>query len=122
MNFIPARAARSADGLNVTLQGGATVTLTPRAMPAYEGERAVELGIRPEHLTLADDGPLSGQVSVVEQLGNTTYVYLDSDAGPLIVEADQTSRFHPGDTARVAIDASRAHVFDESGAVWPRAA
>jgi ABC-type sugar transport system ATPase subunit len=122
MNFIPARAARSASGLTVTLQGGASVTLSPRAMPAYEGERAVELGIRPEHLALSDDGQIAGRVSVVEQLGNTTYVYLDSEAGPLIVEADQTSRFHPGDTARVTVDSTRAHVFDDRGNVWPRAA
>ncbi len=121
MNFLPARAVRSAAGLNVTLQGGATVALGPRAVPAFDGDRSVELGIRPEHLTLAEDGPVSGRVSVVEQLGNTTYLYLDSDAGPLIVEADQTSRFHPGDTARVAIDTTQAHVFDDSGMVWPRA-
>jgi ABC-type sugar transport system ATPase subunit len=122
MNFIPARAARSAGGLQVTLQGGAALALPPRAMPAFDGERAVELGIRPEHLTFAEDGPLGGVVSVVEQLGNTTFVYLDGDAGPLIVEADQTVRLHPGDHARVTIDTSRAHVFDEAGQVWTRAA
>ena len=121
MNFIPGRAARTSSGLTVTLQGGAPVALSPRAMPAFEGERTVELGVRPEHLALTDDGPVAGRVTVVEQLGNTTYVYLDSEAGPLVVEADQTSRYHAGDNARVTIDPTRAHVFDEAGNVWPRA-
>jgi multiple sugar transport system ATP-binding protein len=122
MNFIPAQARRAEGGLALALQGGAAVSLPPRAAPAFEGERAVELGIRPEHLSFADDGPIAGQVSVVEQLGNTTFVYLDSEAGPLIVEADQSVRFHPGDRVRVRLDTARAHVFDESGKAWPLAA
>ena len=121
MNFIPAQARRAEGGLALALQGGASVRLPPRAAPAFEGERRVELGIRPEHLSFADDGSIAGQVSVVEQLGNTTFVYLDSEAGPLIVEADQSVRLHPGDRARVRLDATRAHVFDESGAAWPLA-
>jgi ABC-type sugar transport system ATPase subunit len=122
MNFIPARAARTADGLTITLQGGAPVAIGARAMPAFDGERAVEIGVRPEHLAIADDGPIAGRVSVVEQLGNTTYLYLDSDAGPLTVEADQTSRYHPGDQVRVTFDARRTHVFDDSGMAWAPAA
>jgi ABC-type sugar transport system ATPase subunit len=119
MNFLPAQVSRTAGGLHAALKSGATLSLPARAMPAFEGTRAAEIGVRPEHLRFADDGVLTGKVSVVEQLGNTTFVYLDSDAGPLIVEADQTSRLHPGDTARVGIDVTRAHVFGEDGQVWP---
>jgi multiple sugar transport system ATP-binding protein len=122
MNFIPGQARRAEGGLALALRGGAQVTLPPRAAPAFDGERAVELGIRPEHLVFADDGPVAGRVSVVEQLGNTTFVYLDSDAGPLIVEANQTARFHPGDSVRVRPDLTRAHVFDSDGMAWPLAA
>jgi ABC-type sugar transport system ATPase subunit len=121
MNFLPARASRTADGLRVTLQGGSTATLGPRAIPAFDGERAIEIGIRPEHMTFSEDGALTGKVSVVEHLGNTTFVYLDSAAGPLIVEADQSARYHPGDQVRVSFDPRRAHVFDDSGTVWPLA-
>ncbi len=119
MNFLPAQVSRTAGGLHAALKSGATLSLPARAMPAFEGTRTAEIGVRPEHLRFADDGVLTGKVSVVEQLGNTTFVYLDSDAGPLIVEADQTSRLHPGDTARIGIDVTRAHVFGEDGQVWP---
>ena len=115
MNFIPARAAAGKERLSLVLQGGARVDVRRPQAAGFAGEREVELGIRPEHLAFADDGPISGRVSVVEHLGNTTFVYLESEAGPLIVEADQAARMHPGDGVRVAVDGARAHVFDETG-------
>jgi ABC-type sugar transport system ATPase subunit len=115
MNFIPARAAAGKEGLSLVLQGGARVDVRRPQAAGFAAEREVELGIRPEHLAFADDGPISGRVSVVEHLGNTTFVYLESEAGPLIVEADQAARMHPGDGVRVAVDGARAHVFDETG-------
>jgi ABC-type sugar transport system ATPase subunit len=115
MNFISARAAAGKEGLSLVLQGGARVDVRRSQAAGFAAEREVELGIRPEHLAFADDGPISGRVSVVEHLGNTTFVYLESEAGPLIVEADQAARMHPGDGVRVAVDGARAHVFDETG-------
>ena len=115
MNFIPARATAGGAGLAVVLRGGARVEVTRPGLAAFSGEREVELGIRPEHLAFSDDGPITGRVSVVEHLGNTTFVYLDSEAGPLIVEADQAIRLRTGESVHVVIDAVRSHLFDMSG-------
>ncbi len=121
MNFIPARLRKTAQGLEADLTGGARLTLPPRAAPAFDGERSVEIGIRPEHLRLTDPGAalIQGTTSVVEQLGNTTYVYVDTPSGPMIVEADQSVRLSPGDAVGLNMDLTRAHVFDETGMAWP---
>jgi ABC-type sugar transport system ATPase subunit len=112
MNFLPAQAANVAGGLNLTLKMG-QVTVPSRAAAG-----PVELGIRPEHVALTDPGQglFDGQVSVVEQLGNTSYVYLDTPSGQMIAEADQSVRLSPGQVVGLALDVQHMHVFDTSGA------
>ena len=65
----------------------------------------VELGIRPEHNLLTDPGQgrFDGRVSMIEQLGNTSYVYLDTPSGPMIVEAGQ-SRIASGQGVGLQLD------------------
>jgi ABC-type sugar transport system ATPase subunit len=121
MNFLAGQARRAPNGLTLALNGGPELALGPRAMPAFEGARAVELGIRPEHvrLTTGADAVLDCRVSVVEQLGNTSYVYLDSEQGQIIAEADGTTPVQPGTRVGLAFDLTQAHVFDDSGTAWP---
>jgi ABC-type sugar transport system ATPase subunit len=111
MNFLPAQAANVAGGLNLTLKTG-QVTVASRAASG-----PVELGIRPEHVALTNPGQglFDGQVSVVEQLGNTSYVYLDTPSGPMIAEADQSVRLAPGEGVGLSLDTRQMHVFDASG-------
>jgi ABC-type sugar transport system ATPase subunit len=112
MNFLPAQAANGEGGLHLTLQQG-RVTLPARAVAG-----PVELGVRPEHvgLTAPGQGLFDGRVSVVEQLGNTSYVYLDTSSGPVIAQADQSVRLAPGENVGITLDVTRAHVFDAQGA------
>ena len=115
MNFLPATAANSASGLVLTLaQGQMTV-------PARAVAGAVELGIRPEFVTLTNPGQglFDGKVSVVEQLGNISYVYIDTPSGPMIAEASQSVRLSPGEVVGIALDANRALVFDAGGLAVP---
>jgi ABC-type sugar transport system ATPase subunit len=89
------------------------------------GGGEVELGIRPEHLHLTNpgEGQLPGTVSVVENLGNTAYVYLDTPAGPVVAEADPSVRSEPGMAVGLRFDPIRTHVFDrQEGTAWPLAA
>jgi ABC-type sugar transport system ATPase subunit len=90
-------------------------------MPAFDGERAVELGIRPEHLriTTVDGAQIVGRASVVEYLGNTSYAYVDTPQGTLIVEASGQNLPHSGDGLGLSLSGQDAHVFDETGAAWP---
>jgi ABC-type sugar transport system ATPase subunit len=120
MNFLPATANAGGDAVQVRLKGGATMALSPRAVQAPGGDQEVEIGIRPEHVTLTNPGAgqIDGVATVFEQLGNTSYVYVDSALGQIIVEADQSVRIHPGDSLGLTLDPARAHVFDQTGRAW----
>ena len=115
MNFLRATARGTADGTAVTLAGGAPVLLPAR--PIGPEEQPVEIGIRPEHLRLvAPEGAhLTGKASVVEYLGNTSYAYVDTALGPMIVETGGTHDLRTGDTVGLMLDLGQAHLFDAAG-------
>ena len=122
MNFLKGQARQGADGLTVTLQGGVTLTLPARA-ESFAGERPVELGIRPEHVRLASGSAaqIAGRASVVEYLGNTSYAYVDTPQGAMIVQADGVTGLNAGDGVGLAFALDEAHVFDDTGRAIARA-
>ena len=118
MNFLPA--TLTASGQQVTLDLGAGArpfTLTPRG-PAPQATK-VELGVRPEHVTLtapdAPDAVLPARIRLVERLGNQTLVHLETVAGPVTLQGPGDLPARPGDHPALAFDAARAHVFGPDG-------
>jgi ABC-type sugar transport system ATPase subunit len=93
---------------------GAVIRLTDGTDLAKPAQGPVEFGIRPEHLTIATDGPIRGRASVVEYLGNTSYAYIDTAHGPMVVEADNAG-IKAGDLVGLVPDLTKAHVFDATG-------
>ncbi len=76
----------------------------------------VTLGLRPEHLTLQDDGPLAGEVQVFEHLGGESYLHLQlANEQTLVARLDGRHRFRPGEHCRLGILPEYCHLFDESG-------
>jgi len=116
MNFISTKiTSKSGEKTEVDLMGSAKISIPKTSASASEGD-AVELGIRPEHLTVnADgDGSWESKVFVVEKLGSGTFLYLEKDGEPLVVETDGDSNIKVGDTVKVGFDAARCHLFDSS--------
>jgi multiple sugar transport system ATP-binding protein len=73
------------------------------------------LGLRPEHLSLAPDGPLGAEVTFVERLGTTSLLHAPGFlGGPLVVEVRGMETPEPGPLT-VAPDLARARIFDSSG-------
>jgi multiple sugar transport system ATP-binding protein len=115
MNVLPG----TLDGSRV-LVGGARVA---GAHPPAPSPRRVEVGVRPEHLTL--DGRLldgraigagesmPGEVELVESLGHERLVRCAVDGGTVIVRVD-AERQEPaiGAPVQVGIDVRRMHLFD----------
>src|SRR5436190_20333407 len=89
MNVLPAR-LEEADGALDAVVAGQRLRLPPEQAAAARTAPTADvlLGIRPEHLTLADaasppDATLSARVELVERLGNELFVYLDAEGSPL---------------------------------------
>ncbi len=133
MNFLPGRLLEN----RLSLPGvDETVDLPP--IKAAGPDREVVVGLRPEHLLLADEsekGPLLPvTVSMVEWLGADAFVHYDLDAGkdarpfPLPKElgrraegdgkikvvgrVDPSLRLSRGDQLLLKPDTSRLHLFD----------
>ena len=120
MNFLPATLTHAAGTLTASFATGTTFTLPAPATRGFTGSQQAELGVRPEHMHLTDveGAVLTGTASVVERLGNTSYVYLDTALGPIIVEADQQVTLQPGDKVGLGLDPAHAHVFGADGMAW----
>jgi len=104
--------------------GGTTVPLPPAISTAASqaGLREIVLGVRPEHLHLADTGEITGEVMLVEELGADAllHVRLGEGGSPMVartegrkspalgqrvtfrVQLDDLFAFHPETGARLA--------------------
>jgi len=113
MNFFTAQVAgQSGNSVTVTLPGGRSASIATRGGQAPAGD--IEVGVRPEHLKVVASGPntaFDGSVQIVEQLGNSTLMYVDTPAGQLIVEGEGNLEVAPGDKVSLALDPARSHLF-----------
>lgn len=81
---------------------------------------AMEIGVRPEHLSLTDaaNGYWRGEVEMVEALGNETLIHvnLDNNAkSQIIVRQYERANLQPGATVGVNLNAGKAHFFNDQG-------
>jgi ABC-type sugar transport system ATPase subunit len=111
MNFLPVLRAEPG---RLVLPGG-TVDI--------EGRGAAELGIRPEHMTIAETGQIAGTVLAAEHLGSDTFAYVEvaGTERPLMVRLSGDTRVESGAAVRIAVDLSHCHLFDAAGLTMPRA-
>ena len=119
MNLLPGTVH---DGV-VTLTGGAQLALA--GTDAAGGAAGpCQVGIRPEHLEPAADGPLGLRVQQLEHTGASTFVHgvLDvqdvqggSHAHPLCVESRASVTARPGEVLRLRPLPGRLHVFGADG-------
>jgi multiple sugar transport system ATP-binding protein len=120
MNILEAAAGEGgAEGVEARLPSGGAVTAPVRADGLGPGA-PVRLGVRPEHVTLAEDGPLTGEVVVTERLGGATFVHVRDGAGhTLIAQADGGSRVRLHDRVALRFDPDHLHLFRPEGPALP---
>jgi len=122
MNFLPATVTGS-DGraMTMTFTNQSSITLNTRKGNVTAASSSVEIGIRPEHVHLTDPNDtkaiLKGRTTIVEQLGNTTFIYVDTPCGQMIVEGDGNLVVGSGVDVGISLDPERAHVFGADGLV-----
>jgi len=110
MSLIPGRigsGAFTAPGLRLPLEGYAADT-------ALEDGRAVELGIRPEHVLLApdDSAAVEATVEVVEPIGSDILVWVRLGDAPIAVRLPAETPVSPGDRLKLLLQGRRLNLFD----------
>jgi multiple sugar transport system ATP-binding protein len=113
MNFIPARLTRSGEGATLALGENATLTLPVE--PPITGE--VLLGVRPQHVTLADPrlggaSAVSAKVELVQPTGSRTLITCRVGTHSVMGEIDAHEVCRPGDTVMLDFDVARAVLID----------
>ncbi|MGX6998903.1 ABC transporter ATP-binding protein [Caballeronia sp. KNU42] len=132
MNFLPARVVSgSAESVSVVLDGTNERLQVHANGEALRPDQAVTLGIRPEHLepaasagsTQQSTQQISRTVSLVEQLGEHSYLHLDQPGGAVLIAkapGDKTPR--QGESVVFNVPPASCHLFTEDGfAVTPAA-
>ena len=113
MNIISSKILSTNDtSTEVDLLGSSKITIPKTSKDSSSGDN-IHIGIRPEHLLVNQDADASweSKVFVVEKLGSGTFLYLEKDGEPLVVETGGDSSIKVGDTVKVGFTASRCHLF-----------
>ena len=93
--------------------GGGRVPVPPGRPTALDDGQPVVVGVRPEHLELAADGPSSTKVRAVEWLGHECLVFGTIGEAPVVVRQVGHGRASTaGGTTRLAVDPADVHLFD----------
>ena len=126
MNFFTASLVREGSAYHVELGG------MPVALPKEKCERLlahdvpsgeVTLGVRPEHITLTgDENGVPGTVDMVEMMGSSVNIHLESNAGDVVVVApvaEDDASGGPeglchGERVRFSFRGSSVHLFDRN--------
>ncbi len=119
MNFLEVSVIRENGSYHARRQGMDVV------VPAERGEKAVShdavmMGIRPEDVTIADEG-ISGEVYVVEPLGRDDLVDVRIGEAHIHVLADPALQLRMGDTVRLKFNTQKVQFFDtktEDSLLW----
>jgi ABC-type sugar transport system ATPase subunit len=121
MNLLPATII-TADpaGAVVRLADGAEVRTAARVSAAAVGS-AVTLGVRPEHLSPADDGPFVGAVELFERLGPLSFAHLGARGaiGTVVAQLPGDRHVTLGESLRVGAAPADTHLFNPEGRAYP---
>ena len=109
MNFLAARGGLDAGAAALAVNG--TTVAVPKLREPLNSKDAI-LGVRPEHIQIANDGALRGRVFGVEYLGTRQLVTVDTDAGRVRVRAPNTVHVRYGETVGLSFRTDRLVVFD----------
>jgi multiple sugar transport system ATP-binding protein len=111
MNTIPGTVT-TAGGTSAVDVGGGQVPVPPGLTTSLDDGRPVVVGIRPEHLVLAADGPVEQKVRAVEWLGHECLVFGTIGETPVVVRQAGMAPIDAGGSTRLTVDPANVHLFD----------
>ena len=123
MNFIECEVEEDAGDLYLNF-GESSIKLPPEKsnnplLRDYIGKEVI-MGIRPECIHDDEDsiaampgGIIEADVEVTELMGSEIFLYLTSEENKFVAKVSNRSKARAGDVIKVALDASKIHVFDK---------
>jgi multiple sugar transport system ATP-binding protein len=117
MNFLPVTISEAAGFARARLPNG--FELATRIPASGLPATPLRLGIRAEAIRADTAGTLTGQIEVVERLGDRTHLHVRlADGATLVAEDKGASQAAPGNEARLRVEAEAAHLFDADGRAY----
>lgn len=123
MNFIEADAVKEGNGVKLVFGSHSVKLPDAKAKKLVEGGyigKTVIMGIRPEDIkdeeifiNSSPDSVLNATVRVYEMLGAEVFLYFSIEQFEITVRVNPRTTARPGDTIKIALDMSKAHVFDK---------
>ena len=117
MNFFNAECLEEGGNIVLRTATGDIVMNDEKAAKLREGGwvgKAVQAGIRPEHVVLADpsNAVFKGDVSVFELLGSNAIVYVQTEEQMIVLNTQDVTQHEPGEAVHMNVLADKVHVFD----------
>ena len=109
MNFLRATGSIAPGATEIQLPDYAAGIPTQR-----EGADSLIFGVRPENISLTNEGGLRGTVKATEYLGTTQIVSLDTEAGPLKARVPSTAAVKTGEAVGLTFKSETVTLFDET--------
>ncbi|WP_271298980.1 ABC transporter ATP-binding protein [Sphingomonas sp. CV7422] len=121
MNLLPVTIVEASDaGARIRLPDGGVVQ-TDAQVPAAATGATATLGVRPEHLVAAADGPFAGAVELFERLGPLSFAHLGAQGavGTIVAQLPGDRAVALGETLRFTVAPVDTHLFDGDGRAYP---
>ncbi|TCV70999.1 carbohydrate ABC transporter ATP-binding protein (CUT1 family) [Neorhizobium sp. R1-B] len=116
MNFLSGEVVEKEAGNATLLIGGSHRLLVPMSDRKLSVGDKLTIGIRPQHITLANDpGSLRVKVRLVEALGSETVIHADLNGEKLLAVVPGQRQISPGDDAHFSVAGAPLHLFDGNG-------
>lgn len=116
MNMLQVRVdAIGPTGVSITLPERGSMTVAVAAEGVKIGDE-ITLGIRPEHIRIAETGQFNGVAILAERLGGLTIFHVDITLDvSLVVQTDGADKTALHTPIALQIEAANCHLFDVAG-------
>ena len=116
MNFIPAKLISNDENKTEIEFLGSKYKINKKLTQFSENQN-ITFGVRPENIHLSYDENFNweSKAFVVEKLGSSTFLYLESQNEPIVVECSGDNTIKAGENVRVNFDFEKISVFDKEG-------
>ena len=102
-----------AEGKKVVFRNSELKLLLPSGFASAAGCK-VTCGIRPNDVSLDENGPVAGRLTIAEKTGADKQIHLDVNGTEFVAVAPRHTEGAPGDVLRFAVDPDKIHIFDQS--------